>query len=129
MAFVVIGIPAPAQIIDATDFAHAAGVRAPAPDAIRMLDSDGVPRPLRIYVVGDSTGLTFVDGLDMWGNITGDLAVTNGSVTGCGLLDGAQLGFPKTHSWLPEEVVKECDRWPTRWRHDIAPRSQTSCSS
>jgi hypothetical protein len=84
--------------------------RAPAPTGwFRPLEAD---RPLRILVVGDSVGVTFGRGMELWAAETGAAVVRNEARQWCSL--GRHL--PRIDGFGPAEPGRGCDDWEDRWR-------------
>ena len=90
---------------------------APAPNAIQLFRPMAKPRPLRIFVVGDSVGQTYGRGLELWGRQTGGAIVLNTATPTCSLgrhlLRQMPLGDVR-----PQPAI--CGDWDTVWPKTIA---------
>ncbi|HEX5587389.1 MAG TPA: acyltransferase family protein [Acidimicrobiia bacterium] len=79
------------------------------------------PRPLNVYVVGDSTGQMFAGGLAMYGKRTGALEVRSGAIGACpigmGRIDRFKV-YNGGYRDLP--VPPECVDAPHLWASDLA---------
>jgi hypothetical protein len=75
------------------------------------------PRPIRIMVVGDSVGLSFGRGLELWAAETGAAIVRNDAVRSCSLGRHLRVRLPFGQE-VP--VPRRCSEWDTTWPETIA---------
>ncbi len=92
-------------------------VEAPAPEAPvvqyhRPLEST---RPLRALVVGDSVGVTFGRGLELWAAESGAAVVRNEAVPWCSL--GRDL--PRAQPFGAQDPGAGCENWDEEWAQII----------
>jgi peptidoglycan/LPS O-acetylase OafA/YrhL len=120
-ASVIIPRPASTEVITAADYQRAsAAITAPPPPTGAVTIDHGTPRPMRVFVVGDSTGVFFAKGLADWGKRTGRAVVASDALIGCSVVRTGDYSFadpedPTTHALSPQ-----CARWPTEWTTDVA---------
>jgi len=74
-------------------------------------------RPLRIMVVGDSVGLSFGRGLELWAAETGAAIVQNDAIRSCSLGRHLRVRLPFGQE-VP--VPQACSEWDTKWPETIA---------
>jgi hypothetical protein len=74
-------------------------------------------RPLRIMVVGDSVGLSFGRGLELWAAETGAAIVENDAIRSCSLGRHLRVRLPFGQE-VP--VPQACSEWDTKWPETIA---------
>ncbi len=74
-------------------------------------------RPLRILVVGDSVGLSFGRGLELWAAETGAALVRNDAIRSCSLGRHLRVRLP-----FGQEVTvpHACEEWDKKWPETIA---------
>lgn len=77
----------------------------------------GVPVPLRVYVVGDSTASLFAGGLALQQAETGLVDVRSAAIATCGFVRVDQVRWGDGGSGPPKE---ECAHRPAQWRKDLA---------
>jgi peptidoglycan/LPS O-acetylase OafA/YrhL len=113
--------PASNQIITAADYQRAADAigKAPPPPAVASTDH-GIPRPMRVFVVGDSTGVFFAQGLADWGKRTGKAVVASDALVGCSIVRSGEYSFADPEDPVAHELVPQCAHWPEQWAADIA---------
>jgi peptidoglycan/LPS O-acetylase OafA/YrhL len=127
-ATVVVPVPRASQVITTADFAAASKVLArdsSSPASSRRSTAVGaVPKPLRIFVVGDSTGLLFAAGLDAWGKANGRAVVASDAFLDCPLARGGSFRHGSAENAIP--VSQYCDTisddWPktiAKWHPDV----------
>jgi peptidoglycan/LPS O-acetylase OafA/YrhL len=92
-------------------------VPAVAPPAVRLHRQFSEARPLRIMVVGDSVGLSFGRGLELWAAETGDAVVRNDAIRSCSLGRHLRVRLPFGQE-VP--VPHSCADWDTVWPETIA---------
>jgi peptidoglycan/LPS O-acetylase OafA/YrhL len=114
----VVPVPRASQVIDASDFAaatkaFASGGRTVAPASGSTEGPDGVPKPLRVFVVGDSTGLLWAYGADAWGKQTGNMVVATDAFLDCPLARGGE--FRHSADEPPGAVSDYCNTLPDYW--------------
>ena len=85
--------------------------------AVSLHRSFSEHRPLRIMVVGDSVGLSFGRGLELWAAETGDAVVENDAIRSCSL--GRHLRVRKPFG-QEVPVPHSCADWDTVWPQTIA---------
>jgi hypothetical protein len=73
-------------------------------------------RPLRIMVVGDSVGLSFGRGLELWAAETGQAVVENDAIRSCSLGRHLRVRLPFGQE-VP--VPGACSDWDTKWPRTI----------
>jgi peptidoglycan/LPS O-acetylase OafA/YrhL len=106
---------------------HAVGVSADAARAVSQLPRDEapqptgttvpgtVPKPLRIYVAGDSIGLFFATGLQAWGEQhPGTIVVYANTNIRCPITRGGLMSFEGE-----ETSTADCDKDLARWPSDL----------
>ena len=133
----IVFVPAPdsSRVIDASDFAAAR--RLAASDAASTASdsqgagsdevgrssggstgSSGVPSPLRVLVVGDSTGLLFGFGMNTWGQADGRAVVYDAAFLSCPVAPG---GIDRRHvDDAPVPITDYCNSLPGLWPKAIA---------
>jgi peptidoglycan/LPS O-acetylase OafA/YrhL len=74
-------------------------------------------RPLRIMVVGDSVGLSFGRGLELWAAETGAAVVENDAIRSCSLGRHLRVRLPFGQE-VP--VPHGCEEWDKKWPETIA---------
>jgi peptidoglycan/LPS O-acetylase OafA/YrhL len=118
-ATVVIVAPSASDVIDASDFERAAKIPEPPPPPAAEPEQTAasallgaIPDPMRVYVVGDSTGMATALGLHWWGKRTGSVVVKQGARLACGVLRGARI---RVGAEIPPGTLEKCDGWPKRW--------------
>ena len=75
------------------------------------------PRPLRILVVGDSVGLSFGRGLELWAAENSQAVVENDAIRSCSLGRHLRVRLPFGQE-VP--VPRACAEWDTTWPQTIA---------
>ncbi len=88
-----------------------------APQAVSLHRSFSEVRPLRIMVVGDSVGLSFGRGLELWAAETGSAIVQNDAIRSCSLGRHLNVRLPFGQE-VP--VPRACAEWDTKWPETIA---------
>jgi peptidoglycan/LPS O-acetylase OafA/YrhL len=88
-----------------------------AASAVSLHRSYSERRPLRIMVVGDSVGLSFGRGLELWAAETGDAIVRNDAIRSCSLGRHLRVRLPFGQE-VP--VPKGCSDWDTKWPETIS---------
>jgi peptidoglycan/LPS O-acetylase OafA/YrhL len=116
-------VPRPArnEVITAADYQHAtaAVADAPPPPSVTAL-VHGVPHPMRVFVVGDSTAVFFAEGLESWGTRTGNAVVASDALVGCSVVRAGEYSFADPANPDPRPLVPQCANWPEQWASDIA---------
>jgi peptidoglycan/LPS O-acetylase OafA/YrhL len=80
-----------------------------------VVDADGLPRPARVLLVGDSVGASLAEGIDAADGLPID--VVSLAKAGCGInTEFDQIRRPDG-SVVPED--QSCAEWPQRWRDTI----------
>jgi hypothetical protein len=80
--------------------------------------NDAVPKPLRVYVVGDSIATYFATGLYDWGQQhPGSVVVYANTHTGCPVTRGGSLRFRSEDE--PNDL-SDCDAMIAQWPADLA---------
>jgi hypothetical protein len=85
--------------------------------ALRLHRSFSEARPLRVMVVGDSVGLSFGRGLELWAAETGGAVVQNDAIRSCSLGRHLNVRLPFGQE-VP--VPQACAEWDTKWPETIA---------
>jgi peptidoglycan/LPS O-acetylase OafA/YrhL len=85
--------------------------------AVSLHRSFSESRPLRIMVVGDSVGLSFGRGLELWAAATGGAIVQNDAIRSCSLGRHLRVRLPFGQE-VP--VPQACAEWDTKWPETIA---------
>jgi hypothetical protein len=114
---VLVPVPRASEVIDAADFASASKAFAQptggASTAPRATDAAGTPEPLRVLVVGDSSGLLFAYGMSNWGKADGRVTVESHAFLDCPLARGGS--FRHSADEVPTTVSDYCNTVPDRW--------------
>jgi peptidoglycan/LPS O-acetylase OafA/YrhL len=117
-----IPVPPSSKVIDSSDFANAAKVLRPAsgePTAPATPAPVGVvPKPLRVFVVGDSIGMLFSAGLEKWGEDTGLATVASDAFLDCPLARGGSFRHNPDEAAIP--VSEYCNTISDQWQTHIA---------
>ena len=111
---VVVPVPRASEVIDSSDFAAATQAFAHGGSAAAPATATGTSRdPLRVYVVGDSTGLLFAYGAEVWGKETGRVEFGSAAFLDCPLARGGE--FRHATDDLPQRVSDFCNTLPSYW--------------
>ena len=87
----------------------------PAPRLVPLVRAGVAGRPLRILVVGDSVGVTFARGLELWAGQRGNVRVLDEAHYWCAL--GRNAGI--SQGWVVTTPSTGCTDWGTRWADAI----------
>jgi len=84
------------------------------PPATAATTPGAVPKPLKIYVVGDSIGLFFATGLQAWGDAhPGTVVVYANANVRCPVTRGGSFRFTPEEDTSATSCDEFLDRWPT----------------
>jgi peptidoglycan/LPS O-acetylase OafA/YrhL len=119
----VVALPKPdaASVITAKDFSVARDIPKAPPPQPSSAPSSAIPKPLRVYVAGDSTGVTLAGGLGLWsvGSGAGQVVLKNDAAIGCGFQRFGTFRTEAQDGGLLRNA-DICDHMPERWQRDIA---------
>jgi hypothetical protein len=114
-----ISIPDAAHVINQADFSAAAkSAAAPVPARTGAHPVSGLAKPLRVYVVGDSSGLLFGAGLQTWGTSNGKVVVADDAFLNCPLARFGQDRRGVDQTAIP--ITDYCNTISDHWAADIA---------